>query len=139
MKLLIDTNVIINVFLQQEPFFENSKRILQLVSENDFVEYVSASAITDIHYILTSNLHSSEKAKDAIKTLFSFMNIAGVSSLEIEKALELDWNDFEDCVQYSVAEISQMDAIITRNKSDYKNSSIPVYTPEDFIAKFYGV
>jgi len=133
MKLLIDTNVIINVFLNQIPYFETSKKILELAAEENFSLYVSASTITDIHYILAKNLKSSELAKNSIRKLLTFIDIAGVSSIEIEKALFLDWEDFEDCVQYSVADIFGLDAIITRNTSDFENNSIPIFTPEDFL------
>lgn len=59
-----------------------------------------------------------------------------MSEDEIHKALELEWNDFEDSVQYSVALMSNMDAIVTRNMNDYEQSKIPVLTPDEVVKKY---
>ena len=61
------------------------------------------------------------------------MSVAGVSEEEIQKALELEWNDFEDSVQYSVAALNEMDGIITRNVKDYLSAEIQVWEPARFL------
>lgn len=65
-----------------------------------------------------------------MKELLTVVSVAGVSEQEILKAMELEWNDFEDSVQYSVALLQEMDGIITRNPDDYKKSEIKIWLPE---------
>ncbi len=75
--------------------------------------------------------------KTAIKNLLSklvqIVSIASVSESEIKHALTLTWNDFEDSVQYSVASLQEMDAIITRNPNDYKKADIKIWTPDKLL------
>ena len=97
---------------------------------NNVQEYVSASAITDIYYLAYRQLKNKELAGRLLKKLLTIVSVAGVSEREIKEALELEWSDFEDSVQYSVAFWQGMDAIITRNLNDYKKSEIPVWQPE---------
>ena len=130
MKILIDTNVILDVLLKREPFCKAAIEVLELAKLNNVQEYVSASAITDIYYLACRQLKNKELARGLLKKLLTVVSVAGVSEQEINEALELEWNDFEDSVQYSVAFLQGMDAIITRNLNDYKQSEIPVWQPE---------
>lgn len=130
MKILIDTNVILDVLLKREPFCKAAIEVLKLAKLNNVQEYVSASAITDIYYLACRQLKNKELARGLLKKLLTIVSVAGVSEQEIKEALELEWNDFEDSVQYSVASLQGMDAIITRNLNDYKRSEIPVWQPE---------
>ena len=66
------------------------------------------------------------------------MKILPVTAEAIYVALNLPWRDFEDAVQYSVAQLNEIDAIITRNVEDYKQSEIKVYTPEEIVSTFNG-
>lgn len=129
MKILIDTNVILDVLLKREPFCKAAIEVLKLAKLNNVQEYVSASAITDIYYLACRQLKNKELARGLLKKLLTIVSVAGVSEQEIKEALELEWNDFEDSVQYSVASLQGMDAIITRNLNDYKRSEIPVWQP----------
>lgn len=130
MRILIDTNVILDVLLKREPFYKAAVEVLSLTKMSNVQEYVSASAITDIYYLACRQLKDKEMARGLLKELLSIVSVAGVSEREIVKALELEWNDFEDSVQYSVALLQEMDGIVTRNPSDYKKSEIPVWLPE---------
>jgi predicted nucleic acid-binding protein len=129
MKLLIDTNIILDVILKREPFYNDSLSILNLSKRNDVCEYISASAVTDIYYIAYRALKDHDIVKHLLHELFVVVNVAEVTELEIHNALESDWKDFEDAVQYSVAVSKEIDRIITRNPDDYSNSNIQVLTP----------
>lgn len=135
MKLLIDTNIIMDILLKREPFYEKSVEIMNLVLEEDILEYVSASAITDVYYIAYRQLHDKKKVKSLISKLLKVVSIAAVSEKEIENALTLEWNDFEDSVQYSVALLNDMDGIVTRNPSDYRESELSIWSPESLLEK----
>lgn len=99
MKLLIDTNIVLDVILERQPFYSNSIEVLCLT-------------------------------KELLKELFKIVSVASVTEQEIQKAMELEWKDFEDSVQYSVALLQEMNGIVTRNPSDYGDSEIPVWLPE---------
>lgn len=133
MKCLIDTNVILDVLLKREPFYNDSASILTLSGQEDIILYVSASSITDIYYIAYQTLRNKEKVKQMLRKLLKIVLIAGVSGDEIRNALALPWRDFEDSVQYSVALLQEMDGIVTRNPSDYKEAEIKVWRPEEFL------
>ena len=133
MKYLIDTNIILDVLLKREPFYNDSASILTLSRQEDIILYVSASSITDIYYISYQTLRNKEKVKQMLRKLLKIVLIAGVSGDEIRNALALSWRDFEDSVQYSVALLQEMDGIVTRNPSDYKEAEIKVWRPEEFL------
>ena len=136
MKLLIDTNIVLDVLLKREPFCTDAVRVLNLAGRSDIEEYVSASAITAIYYVAYRMIRDKVIVKSLINQLLKIVSVAGVSEKEIQMSLELEWNDFEDSVQYSVAMISQMDGIVTRNLNDYKKSEIPIWLPNQIEALF---
>jgi predicted nucleic acid-binding protein len=135
MKLLIDTNVVLDLILKREPFYQNAIDVLSLAKREDVQEYVSASAVTDIYYITYRSLRDRNKVRLLMKELFVIVRVAGVTQQEIKEALELDWKDFEDSVQYSVALLQEMDGIVTRNPKDYEKTEIQVFTPEEILKK----
>lgn len=133
MRILIDTNVILDVLLKREPFYYDAEKVLNL-SENKHIHlFVSASAITDIYYIAYQALRNKTEIRNLLSNLIEIVSVATVSENTIQKALELAWKDFEDSVQYSVALLQEMDGIITRNPNDYKKSEIKIWTPEEFL------
>jgi predicted nucleic acid-binding protein len=136
MKLLIDTNVILDMILKREPFYKDAIDVLELVKQDGVQEYVSASAVTDIYYIAYRTLRDRKQVLQLMKELFVIVNVAGVTQQEIQKALELTWNDFEDSVQYAVALLQEMDGIVSRNAKDYEDTEIQVLAPKEAIKMF---
>jgi len=135
MKLLIDTNIILDVLLKRDPFCELGVKVMNLVGKDDVQEYVSASAITDIYYIAYRMLKDKQTVIDLIKRILQVVSIVSVSEQEINMALALEWNDFEDSVQYSAAMLNEMDGLVTRNPNDYKQSRLPIWLPEQILDK----
>ncbi len=136
MKLLIDTNVVLDLLLKREPFYQDAAEVLKLAQRDGIQEYVSASAVTDIYYIAHKMLRDSAAVRALLQKLLMVVSVAAVSQREIFHALELPWSDFEDCVQYSVAFINEMDGLVTRNPGDYKESNIPVWQPSQLLQRF---
>ena len=136
MKILIDTNIVLDVMLKREPFYRLSVEVLSLSKRDNVEEYVSASAITDIYYLAYRQLRDKGLVKKLMKALLMVVSVAGVSEQEIQNAINLEWNDFEDSVQYSVAFLQEMDGIVTRNLSDYKEADIKVWEPEELLSLF---
>lgn len=135
MKLLIDTNVVLDLLLNREPFCNEAAKVLNLSDRAEVKEYISASAITDIYYIAYRQLRDKTIVRNMIKTLLSIVSIACVTEQEIAEALELEWSDFEDSVQYAVAYLNEMDGIVTRNAADYKRAELSVWSPEQIVMK----
>ena len=137
MKVLIETNIVIDVLLKQEPFYKDSFIILQLADSGNIKGIFAAVSMTNVFYILRKvrqdNGTDVYQIMDKISSLFT---IAPVYESTISTALSLRWKDFEDAVQYITAKENNVDCIITRNKSDYKNSDIPCKNPTDFIEYF---
>lgn len=133
MKVLIDTNIILDILLRREPHYENAARI-SILSEKGYINsYISASAITDIYYVARKELKDKDTVIELIKEILKTTHIASVTESCIYEALELKWNDFEDSVQYVIGQSISADYIITRNKKDFTNSQIKVISPEEFL------
>ena len=136
MTVLIDTNIILDVLLKREQFLENSSNVI-LLSEKHIIDgYVSASAITDIFYITNAAYKDKQKSLNLLKELLKTVSIAAVTGDEIYRAIDLNWNDFEDAVQYSAGEHIHADYIITRDTSGYISSTIPIIKPANFLDMF---
>ena len=133
MRLLIDTNVILDYLLARQGFQEDAIRIFSLAAYDDTYEFVSSSAVTDIFYHVNKELHDSYAAQSKLRELFKILTVLDVTQLDVMKALELHWKDFEDAVQYAVALSNQVDVIITRNRKDFEGGLIPVLTPQEFL------
>lgn len=110
-----------------------SLEILSLAKRDDVEEYISASAITDIYYLAYCQLRDKGIVKNLMKELLMVVSVASVSGQEIENAISLEWNDFEDSVQYSVAYLQEVDGIVTRNPNDYREAKIKVWKPEELL------
>jgi len=133
MKVIIDTNIILDVLLKREKFLDKSSKVI-LLSEKKIIEgFVSASAVTDIFYITNKTYKDKQKSMGLLKELLKTVGVAAVTEREIFKAIDLEWNDFEDAVQYTTAEKIQADYIITRDFGGYKDNAIPAIQPEDFL------
>ena len=137
MNILIDTNVVLNILLKQPPFCTGSTMIFYLAEEGRFTGYISASAITDIFYVAQKQLGKGP-TKEAIKKILQVFHPATVTDSHIFQALDLDWSDFEDSVQFVVGEGLYVDFIITRNTQDFSFGSITAVTPEQFLEAITG-
>ncbi len=137
MKIVIDNNVILDVFQNREPFVQFSSKVLRLVETKQVKGYVTANSITDIHYVLNRSLKDKEKVYDAIDTLLQLIDIIDVTAKDVRKAFHPDVIDFEDELISVCAERVKIDYIITRNTKDFINSPVPAINPEDFLTKFF--
>ena len=131
MKALIDTNVALDYMLHR-PDYSNAGIVYLMAEQKLFVGFISASAITDIFFLAKGTL-GKKPAKEALKKLLQVFKPATVTDNHIFQALDLEWEDFEDSVQYIVSESFSADYIVTRNTQDYVSGSIPAVTPEQFI------
>ena len=133
MNVLIDTNIAIDVLLKRPPYYEYAQLLLLLSEDKDIDIFISASAVTDVFYIIDKTFKNSVHSQTVIRDLLEIISVADVDGHMIHKALDARWNDFEDCVQYSAGESISAEYIITRNPKDFANGSIEVITPDKFI------
>lgn len=132
MKVLFDTNVILDLLLNRQPFCEMSAKVIDLSATKVIEGYVSASAITDIYYLAYKTIRDKNKVCSLLDRLLQIVSVAGVSETEILAAIKSDWNDFEDAVQYFAAQNIEVSYIVTRNKKDYLAGDIAVAEPQEF-------
>jgi predicted nucleic acid-binding protein len=133
MKILVDTNVVLDVLLKRSPFYQDSFKIFQLVDQGRIYGCLSASSITDIFYLLSKDRHNSEEVYQIMYDLTALFSVVPVSETTISDALALRWKDFEDAVQYMTARENDITQIITRNKADYETCDIPCVSPAEFV------
>jgi predicted nucleic acid-binding protein len=134
MNVLLDTNIALDVILRREPFYQNASNIVKDSRDGIYTAFVSASAVTDIYYIAGGELKDKKLVMDRIKTLLKTVKIAAVTGLEIRRASDLAWTDFEDCVQFTAGENLDARYIITRDAGGFVESEIPTVSPEQFLA-----
>lgn len=133
MKIMIDTNIFMDVMLNRESLADTSAEVLTLCESRKFEGVVSASCVTDIFYIVRKHLHSTELAYQAVGKVLDIVKICPVTNQEILKAYEIHAQDFEDCLLAMCANANQCDCIITRNTKDFPDLGISVITPEEFL------
>ncbi|MCL2171040.1 MAG: PIN domain-containing protein [Defluviitaleaceae bacterium] len=136
MKVLIDTNVALDAILMRMPHYENSRKVIGLSESKNIQCFISAAAVTDIFYIANKALKNKRTTLERLKALLDAVSIVAVTGNTIKAAIDLDWDDFEDAVQYSSAEELFADCIVTRNPKDFQESQIMVLPPNEFVDNF---
>ncbi|MDZ8139139.1 MAG: PIN domain-containing protein [Nostoc sp. DedQUE04] len=132
MRILLDTNIIVDDALEREPFLEASEQVLVLVEQGQVEGYISASTFSDLYYIIR-RARGREWTLTYLRQLVNFCQVAIVDSTTINMALNLNFRDFEDAIQYSSAVLNHLDAIITRNPRDFPVATPRIITPEELI------
>lgn len=136
MRVLLDTNIVLDYLGANQGFTEDADKVFDLASERKDIKFVSSSAITDILYVLRRAVKDRTVVREKYESLRKKISILAVTEKDIDIAFNRNWKDFEDAVQYTVAESNGVDCIITRNKSDFEEDKIPCYSPREFIEKF---
>jgi predicted nucleic acid-binding protein len=132
-KILIDTDVILDFFLDREPFSENAAKILSLCEKKEVEGFVTPVIISNVYYLLCQKAKQ-ERVTDKLKNLLLIIDVLIIDKNSILIALNSDFKDFEDALQNYAAEINgKINLIITRNTKDYKKSELGVMNPEEFL------
>lgn len=135
MKVLIDTNVIIDALASREPWNESAETIFIMAANHMMDMYITASLATDIYYLVRKYLHSADQAKQVMEKLYSLVGILTVSGAECIDALASSISDYEDAVVERVSVKADMDYIITRNVKDYQQGMMKTIFPDNFTIK----
>lgn len=136
MRVLIDTNIILDFLLQRSPFCEDAELLFQLIDSGQVIGYVTATTLTDIFYIARKHTRSIEQARQAVSEILTVMQICPVNRAVLEAALNSGLTDFEDAVQIFCAVAQGLDSILTRDNQGFLSSPIPVFSIQELLQSF---
>jgi predicted nucleic acid-binding protein len=131
-NILLDTNIVIDLLASRDPFYAEAAKLFSLADKKSIKLSISALSLANTHYILAKFTND----LDVRKILRNFKVIVTVLPLDdkvVDLALNSDFKDFEDAIQYFTAIENDQKLIVTRNKSDFKDSKIPVMTAGEFL------
>lgn len=134
MKVLLDSNVVLDMLLARQPYLPEAEKIFALAGSHVISASISSNALTDIFYIARKYLQLSA-TKAALMDLMTVFEIISLSAAECQIALASSNPDFEDAVLEAYAQTVKMDYIITRDKDFLDRSNLTI-TPLDFLLKF---
>ena len=132
MDLLIDTNVFLDLVLDREKG-EDVKRLFPTIEDRGDSAFLTASSATDMFYVIRKELCDLDKTYEAMGDILGLANILLVDEDDIRMAFHARWRDFEDCVQFMTAKHNRMDYIVTRNKQDFEDGSVPAISPDEYL------
>lgn len=132
MKILFDTNIVLDVLLDRMPFSDDAVELFSRVEDGTLVGYLSGTTITTVYYLAAKTVGAT-RAVEELKKLLTLFEVASVNRHVLESALIADFSDFEDAVIHEAACNAGSDAIVTRNQKDFKKSRIPVYSSEEMV------
>ena len=121
MKVLIDTNVVLDIALNRKPFVEHAALVWRLAEQNEVTACLSNTSITDIFYIVGKHA-GKEQASEFIADILDTFTLVDIDEEGFREALNSGMSDFEDAVQYVICTRNDCDILATRNKADFPNS-----------------
>ena len=137
MVLLIDTNILLDVLQEREPYLTDSLTLWGY-SEDKIVDgYISAVSLTNISYVMRKVL-TPDRMQEIFMALALAFTFVDLKMSDLEAAANMKWRDFEDAVQSAAASRIHADYIITRNTKDFQDSPIPALTPEEYLANIFS-
>ena len=130
MRVLLDTNVILDVWLAREPFWRDSASVLAKAETNKIEGWICPTTITTLHY-LGRKVIGEKRTRELLKQLIKICKVGRISKETFSRALESEVSDFEDAVIESLSIGCGIDVIATRNTSDFRKSRIPAKEPSE--------
>ena len=134
MRVLLDTDVVLDLLLDRAGFADNAAAIWKANEQGQIDAYISAITPVNVFYI-ARKIKGTEKARQAVAELLAAFHVCTLDYATLQAALSLPMTDYEDAVQLASAVSQQLDAVITRNVDDYKNATLPVLTPSEFLTR----
>ena len=133
MKLLCDTNVLLDVALHREPFFDASALALGYCEDESVSGLVADTSLTNLFYIIHHAVHDNEISYQALEATLEVFNAVSPTAADIKSSIARRHRDFEDCLLAIIAEREQCDYVLTRNIKDFMGYSFKPITPEEFV------
>lgn len=135
MRVLLDTNVILDLFLDRAPFADAAATLWLAHEREQLSVYVAAITPVNLFYI-APKLRDEKKAREAVVESLATLNVCAIDQGMLKSALPLPFRDYEDAVQHAAAKAAGVEAIITRNVKDYSAATLQIFTPEEFIQQY---
>ena len=136
MNVFLDTDVIIDYITDRKPFSDHAEKVFALIENRKIKGHTSSLCFSNLYYLLGQNM-TRAKALGLLKDLSGLVNILKVDEDSILQALNSEFKDFEDAIQYYTAsDYKRIDLIVTRNIKDYRHSDLPVMTPDTLYKTF---
>ncbi len=132
MKVLLDTNIILDVMLKRPKWFKDSFAIWQAHEKSQLTGCVSASSITDIFYV-TTRLTNEATAREVVRLCLNRLDVLPITKATLLLADSLEGNDFEDNVQIACVKENKIPAIVTRDKVGFRSAGVSIYTPKQLL------
>lgn len=132
MKIVFDTNIILDVLQIREPHFQRSANLFDSVVNQRIQGYLCATTLTTIDYLIAKQ-HGKLQDRELIYGLLDVFLIAEVNQTVLKNASLSDFADFEDAVLYHSGVSIGVDGVVTRNSKDFKTAVLPVYTPDELL------
>lgn len=136
MKIVFDTNVILDVISKREPFVEASARAFDLIDKDNVIGAMTANTATDIFFLYRKRQPDLGKCKDALKRLITALEVLDTTRTLCLMALESSMPDFEDALLVESARQWSADYIVTRDKEGFDQSPVKTISPEDLLRLF---
>jgi putative PIN family toxin of toxin-antitoxin system len=133
MRVLVDTNIVLDGLLEREPFVRDAKALIEAIEVEQIEGYVTATTLTNIFYIVRRQTRSIELARQAVSETLTLMEVCLVDRAILEAAFASNLRDFEDAVQLACAMASRLDAIITRNAQDFAGATLPILSTSELL------
>lgn len=133
-KIFLDSDVIMDVATKRQEFYTDSGLVLGLMENGTYQGVTSSNCIANVYYLLRSK-GGDIKARLFIREILIYIQILPITHADILTALDSPFSDFEDSLQHESAKNHGCDLIITRNLADYKQSTLPVFSPTQFLEK----
>ncbi len=136
MRVLLDTNILMDYLTEREPFYQDARQIVINCKNEQYEGVLAAHSIVDMFYILRKHFTNAERRK-LLLALFKIFTIEAVDEEKLRIALKNEsFEDFEDCLQVECAKAVSADIIVTRDKEFAAISSVPCVTPSEFCDMF---
>ena len=135
MRVIVDTNVILDLLLARKPFAHAAARLFSLAEHSRIEAWLCATSVTTVDYLLSQSL-SRNKARDAVRKLLTIFEVALVNRSVLERALASPMQDFEDAVLAEAGALAGAKIIVTRNTRDFSRASLSALTPQEFLVQF---
>ncbi|MEL1136071.1 PIN domain-containing protein [Desulfitobacterium sp. THU1] len=137
MKVLIDTNVILDALVGRVPYSVSAEKLFLLVAEDKLSAFITASSVTDIYYLLRKYLHNENLSREVLLKLFNLFEVIEVTGSDCEKAMSIPIKDYEDALLATCARRKKLDFIITRNTKDFIGSPVKADEPDGFLTRYF--
>jgi len=135
MKLLIDTNIILDAMMNRAPWAKPARDLILAVAEEKAEACLTASSFTDIYYLLRKHLKDKEQTKGVLLGLLALVTVLDVSGADCEKAFDLPMSDYEDALLAHCGKRHKVDWIVTRNLQHYQGSPVQAVAPEEIVRR----